>query len=29
LDATGPPVPACRALLEYFETAAEAMRNRD
>jgi hemoglobin len=29
VDARGPPAPARRALLEYFETAAEAMRNRD
>jgi hemoglobin len=29
VDTTGPPAPARRALLEYFETAAEAMRNRD
>jgi hemoglobin len=29
VDAMGPPEPARRALLEYFETAAEAMRNRD
>jgi hemoglobin len=27
--AVGPPPPARRALLEYFEAAAEAMRNRD
>jgi hemoglobin len=29
VDATAPPESARRALLEYFETAAEAMRNRD
>jgi hemoglobin len=29
VDAMRPPEPARRALLEYFETAAEAMRNRD
>ena len=29
VDAMEPPEPARRALLEYFETAAEAMRNRD
>jgi hemoglobin len=29
VDMMGPPAPARRALLEYFETAAEAMRNRD
>lgn len=29
VDAVEPPAPARRALLEYFETAAEAMRNRD
>jgi hemoglobin len=29
LDELSPPEPARRALLEYFETAAEAMRNRD
>lgn len=29
MDAMEPPEPARRALLEYFETAAEAMRNRD
>jgi hemoglobin len=29
VDGMGPPEPARRALLEYFETAAEAMRNRD
>jgi len=29
VDETAPPDPARRALLEYFETAAEAMRNRD
>jgi hypothetical protein len=29
VDAMGPPELARRALLEYFETAAEAMRNRD
>jgi truncated hemoglobin YjbI len=29
LDELSPPEPAHRALLEYFETAAEAMRNHD
>lgn len=29
VDAMGPPEAARRALLEYFETAAEAMRNRE
>lgn len=29
VDAMEPSEPARRALLEYFETAAEAMRNRD
>ncbi|HWL90751.1 MAG TPA: globin [Actinomycetota bacterium] len=29
VDAMTPPESARRALLEYFETAAEAMRNRD
>jgi hemoglobin len=29
VDATGPPETARRALLGYFEVAAEAMRNRD
>ena len=29
VDATAPPEPARGALLEYFEMAAEAMRNRD
>ena len=29
VDAVGPPAPARLALLEYFEAAAEAMRNRD
>lgn len=29
VDAMEPPEAARRALLEYFETAAEAMRNRD
>ncbi len=29
VDATEPPEEARRALLEYFEMAAEAMRNRD
>jgi hemoglobin len=29
VDAMEPPGAARRALLEYFETAAEAMRNRD
>ena len=29
VDAMEPPAPARVALLEYFETAAEAMRNRD
>lgn len=29
VDATAPPEAARRALLEYFEMAAEAMRNRD
>jgi hemoglobin len=29
VDASTPPEPARRALLEYFEMAAEAMRNRD
>jgi hemoglobin len=29
VEAIGPPPPARDALLEYFETAAEAMRNRD
>jgi hemoglobin len=29
VDAMEPPEHARRALLEYFETAAEAMRNRD
>ena len=29
VDAMDPPKPARRALLEYFETAAEAMRNRE
>ena len=29
VDETGPPEPARQALLEYFEMAAEAMRNRD
>jgi hemoglobin len=29
LDEAGPPEPARRALLEYFEMAADAMRNRD
>jgi hemoglobin len=29
VDAMEPPAHARRALLEYFETAAEAMRNRD
>jgi hemoglobin len=29
VDSVEPPAPARRALLEYFETAAEAMRNRD
>ena len=29
VDAMEPPEPARRALIEYFETAAEAMRNRD
>jgi hemoglobin len=29
LDEADPPEPARRALLEYFEMAADAMRNRD
>jgi hemoglobin len=29
VDATDPPEASRRALLEYFEMAAEAMRNRD
>ena len=29
VDAMAPPAPVRAALLEYFETAAEAMRNRD
>jgi hemoglobin len=29
VDSVGPPEEARRALLEYFEMAAEAMRNRD
>ena len=29
VDAMAPPAALRRALLEYFETAAEAMRNRD
>jgi hemoglobin len=29
LDEVAPPAPAREALLEYFEMAAEAMRNRD
>jgi hemoglobin len=29
VDSMEPPAPARAALLEYFETAAEAMRNRD
>ena len=29
VDEADPPEPARRALLEYFEMAAEAMRNRD
>jgi hemoglobin len=29
VEATAPPPAAREALLEYFETAAEAMRNRD
>jgi hemoglobin len=29
VDSMGPPQPARRALLGYFDTAAEAMRNRD
>lgn len=29
VDASGAPEPARRALLEYFEMSAEAMRNRD
>jgi hemoglobin len=29
VDETAPPEPARRALLEYFEMAADAMRNRD
>ena len=29
VEATDPPEEARRALLEYFEMAAEAMRNRD
>lgn len=29
VDAAAPPEAARRALLEYFEMAAEAMRNRD
>jgi hemoglobin len=29
VDAMEPPEPARRALLGYFESAAEAMRNRD
>jgi hemoglobin len=29
VDATDPPEEARRALLEYFEMAADAMRNRD
>ena len=29
VDATAPPDPVRLALLEYFEMAAEAMRNRD
>jgi hemoglobin len=29
VDASGAPEPVRRALLEYFEMAAEAMRNRD
>jgi hemoglobin len=29
VEATAPPEPARGALLEYFEMAAEAMRNRD
>jgi hemoglobin len=29
LEEVAPPEPARRALLDYFETAADAMRNRD
>jgi truncated hemoglobin YjbI len=29
VDALAPPPAVRRALLEYFETAAEGMRNRD